>query len=265
MTFPVFIKAGRKKISVAREVREVNRLRMAFEKSMTNGVYEAFKSTGELAASNYEATGEIGDIQNVLSAKLEMVFRAHYEEVIDAFSQRVYDQRKFTPFIDLVNRFYLREGAEKVTRISTYTRRLILSAILLGERDGLGVSSIAALIFEKTAGAMGRSRAATIARTETHAAASWATDQASRELGLPNQRKRWVTVQDGRSRQHHAAANGQEVGIDEPFIIRYEGQEIRMMHPHDGSGGAANNVNCRCLAVYFSSVDDIFADFENNL
>jgi hypothetical protein len=262
MIYPVYVKAGRKKIDIPKEVREVNRLRINYERSMARGVYGAFQRAGDSAALNYERVGDIGTSIDVLQQELTQVFRSHYQEVIQSFANRVMDGRKFTSFTDFVSRFYIQEGGQKVVNITETTRRLIMRAIRVGEIDGEGVDKISKRIVEKTSGAIGRSRAATIARTETHAAASWATDQANRELGLPNQRKRWVSVQDARSREHHSSANGQEVGIDEPFIIRYLGQEIRMMHPHDGSGGPANNINCRCVAIYFSSEDDIFADFD---
>ena len=39
-----------------------------------------------------------------------------------------------------------------------------------------------------------------------------------------------------------------------------------MKYPHDGSGGAANNINCRCLAVYFTDEDALFDSFgEENI
>ena len=165
-----------------------------------------------------------------------------------------------TVFEGLVFQYYAREGAERVVNVTQTTKNRIRRAIQVADKEALGVDATAKLIREYTSGAMGRSRAATIARTETHAAASFATDAANRELALPAQKKRWVAVSDGRTRDGHAAANGQEVGIDEPFIVRYKGQDIKMKYPHDGSGGAGNNINCRCLAIYFTDADALLDD-----
>lgn len=260
MTFPVFIKASRTRVDVAKEVKEVNRLRLRFERAMTRSIYQTFATVGEAAADEYRRRQTIEDAMRPHEDAVARVFRAHYEAVIETFAKRVYDNRKLTPFGSLIFQLYEREGAAKVRSVSATTKRRILRAIVQGEKEGLGVDKTAKLIVEKTKGQIGRARAATIARTETHAAASYATHAATKELNLPAQRKRWVSVADGRTRSHHASANGQEVGIDEKFIIQFRGVEIEMNYPHDGSGGPANNVNCRCLAIYFTDEDALFSD-----
>ena len=261
MAFPVYIKAGKTRLSIAKEIREVNRLRMGYEKSMARKLQSLFLKTARQAAKAYEVGGNIEAATSDLEAELGAVFRATYTSVIDKFASRVTENRKAeSQFQSLIFQYYAREGASKVRGVASTTRRGILRAIQLGETEGLGVDKTAKLIVDRTGGTIGRSRAATIARTETHAAASFATDEATRELGLPAQKKRWVSVGDARTRPSHAAANGQEVGIDEPFIIRDKGVEIEMKYPHDGSGGASNNINCRCLAVYFTDEDDLFDD-----
>lgn len=262
MTFPVFIKASRSRLSIAKEIREVNRLRTRYERSMTARLMRVFKKVGREAAKEYEQSGRISAALVPLRTDLDKVFRGHYTAVIKTFSDRVYDNRKRQPFSDLVLQYIDREAGNKIRGITATTGRQILSAIRAGEAEGEGVDKIAKRIKEKTGGSIGRARAATIARTETHAAASYATHTATKELNLPAQKKRWVSVSDGRTRDHHRSANGQEVGIDEKFIIRFRGAEIEMDYPHDGSGGAANNINCRCLALYFTDEDALFDSFE---
>ena len=262
MNIPVFIKASKSRISIAKEIREVNRLRTRYERSMTSRLMGVFKKVGREAAKEYKQSGRVSAALVPLKSDLEKVFNAHYTAVIKTFSDRVYDNRKYQTFTDLVFAFVEKEGANKIRGITATTGRQILQAITAGEKDGEGVDDIAKRIVEKTSGSIGRARAATIARTETHAAASYATHTATKELNLPAQKKRWVSVSDGRTRDHHKSANGQEVGIDEKFVIRYRGSEILMEYPHDGSGGAANNVNCRCLAVYFTDEDALFDSFD---
>ena len=240
----------------------MNRLRTRYERSMTSRLMGVFKKVGREAAKEYEQSGRISAALVPLRADLDKVFRGHYTAVIKTFSDRVYDNRKRQPFADLVLQYIDREAGKKIRGITATTGRQILSAIRAGEAEGEGVDKIAKRIKEKTSGSIGRARAATIARTETHAAASYATHTATKELDLPAQKKRWVSVSDGRTRDHHRSANGQEVGIDEKFIIRFRGAEIEMDYPHDGSGGAANNINCRCLALYFTDEDALFDSFE---
>jgi hypothetical protein len=66
--------------------------------------------------------------------------------------------------------------------------------------------------------------------------------------GMGKESKRWETVGDGKVRESHVKANGQVVGIDEPFQL--DGGLVR--YPGDGSMGVdlAEIINCRCVAVY---------------
>lgn len=260
MTFPIFIKAGRSRISIAKEVGEVNRLLLQYERSMRSRMYSIFKRVGRAAATEYEETGDVGNSLADLNKKIGEVLRAHYSEVIERFGNRVFENRKMERFGQLLFQLYAREGASKVVGITAATRNGIMKAIQIGEADGMGPRATAKLITERTSGSIARSRAATIARTETHAAASFATDEATRELGLPFQKKRWVSVSDNRTRSGHSAANGQEVGIDEKFLVPFNGSIVEMNYPHDGSGGAGNNINCRCLALYFTDEDILLDD-----
>ena len=83
-----------------------------------------------------------------------------------------------------------------------------------------------------------------IARTETtrvENSAHQAVGDHGKELGF-NMWKRWVATEDGRTRDEHAEADGQEVPIDEPFVVGGE----EMMYPGDISLGASagNVINC---------------------
>lgn len=93
-----------------------------------------------------------------------------------------------------------------------------------------------------------------IARTETtrvEGSARQAVGDEGKRLGF-KMWKRWVATADDRTRDEHAAADGQEVPNDEPFIVGGE----EMMYPGDISLGASawNVCNCRCTMVNF--IDD---------
>lgn len=62
--------------------------------------------------------------------------------------------------------------------------------------------------------------------------------------------KRWVSQSDEKVRAAHLDANGQEVPIDEPFVV--DGEEL--MYPGDTSLGASagNVINCRCYTEIFT-------------
>ena len=59
MTFPVFIKGSRSRISIAKEIREVSRLRLQYEKSLQSGIMRLFSKIGRAAAEEYRETGDV--------------------------------------------------------------------------------------------------------------------------------------------------------------------------------------------------------------
>ena len=132
-----------------------------------------------------------------------------------------------------------------VEELQTVLRPVLAASIDNG--DGLGET-----IRKMTAAAdevymrLDTARAELIARTESAAsvnAGSYITYKAENV-----QKKEWIAVRDERTRDAHAAADGQVVGIDEPFDVGGE----KLMYPGDPNGSAANLCNERCTtAAYF--------------
>jgi len=95
-------------------------------------------------------------------------------------------------------------------------------------------------------------RAETIARTEGTRAASLArkeaTEQMTTDTGVESSRvsRVWYPTMDARTRDAHAAMEGQRVGMDEPFT---DGDGNRLMYPGDPSAPAATTVGCRCIVA----------------
>ena len=67
---------------------------------------------------------------------------------------------------------------------------------------------------------------------------------ASTKMGIEMERE-WVSALDARTRPEHAEADGQVVGVDEPFIVGGE----KLMFPGDRSGSGWNIYNCRCTQI----------------
>ena len=94
-------------------------------------------------------------------------------------------------------------------------------------------------------------RAETIARTEAlrsvNAGNHDAFRQAAADGAVPAQdiRRRWVATADGRTRDHHANASGQEVGLNEDFIVDGEA----LAYPGDPRASGHNTINCRCTVA----------------
>lgn len=93
-------------------------------------------------------------------------------------------------------------------------------------------------------------RGETIARTETIAAIQNAQDEAMQQavekelVAKQDVRRVWRTASDDRVRDTHAAMEGQEVGLDEPFLSPSGAQ---IMYPGDPDAPADEVINCRCV------------------
>ena len=91
---------------------------------------------------------------------------------------------------------------------------------------------------------MNKASAIRTARTATTSAENGGrldTFKQAEQMGIPI-KKQWVATHDGRTREEHILADGQIVGVDEPFIVG--GEEL--MKPGDDSGSGWNIYNCRC-------------------
>jgi len=149
----------------------------------------------------------------------------------------------------LAQRYVAMEAFRRhITNITETTRAQIIRGIARGEAEGLGVAGVARFVRDLVP-SLSVQRANLIARTETHGAANYGANGAAKETGLTI-RKEWVSAGDGRTRDDHAEADGQIVGVDEMFDVGGEG----LFYPGDPGGSAENIINCRCAVSHI--VDD---------
>jgi len=96
-----------------------------------------------------------------------------------------------------------------------------------------------------------RWQALRIARTETTAAANYASVVAGKVSGVPMD-KVWISATDVRTRKppksefNHLVMNGVKVDQDEPFKVPFNGSFQEMQFAGDPNGSASNTINCRC-------------------
>lgn len=193
------------------------------------------------------------------AAEMEAILRRVYAGAVEAMggdvlaaakaAGRPVERKDFSAhFARMAQEFFAAWGAQKVVQVSDTTKAIVARAIARGYRDGLGQAGVADLIrglVPQTYPA----RAEVIARTETHAAASYGAQEAAKETGLPLRRE-WVAAVGERTRETHQAANGQIVGMDEPFQVG----GASLAYPGDPAGPPEEVINCRCIAAYV--VDD---------
>ena len=246
------------RISVRRELIEQTRLRLGFERKLRIQMQTAFVEIGVKAEKDVAATGALVRTGIEIEPKITSILESHYRAVIDEFGLRILRNRKEEGQFERLIKLYLLEiGVQRIQAISNTTLRALQTIIIAGQREGLGNAAMAKQIVERMSGSFSRLRAATIARTETHSAASYANNEINKSFNIPKQVKRWVSVSDDRARSHHTAMNGTEVPVDEDFIVPYRGVEYRMAYTGDPRGGASNTINCRCVTLYVSPEDEL--------
>ena len=246
------------RISARKEFVEQNRLRISYERKIRLQMNTFFAEVGDQARREYQQAGRLIRVGVDIQPKLSNILEPNYRAIIEEFGQRILRARKQEALFDrLIKLFLIQQGARHITAISETTLAIITRIIRQSELDGLGVAVTATNIFERMTGTFSRYRSATIARTETHSASSFANHEVNASLNIPNQIKRWVSANDDRTRAHHRAMNGTEVPLYEDFIVPYKGFDYRMSYTGDPKGGVANVINCRCVTLYVSPEDEL--------
>ena len=153
---------------------------------------------------------------------------------------------KGDPWMRLLLDWISRNAGVKIKQIESTTLDLIRWQLSEGMEAGESVPQISRRIGELY-GRNVSARSMVIARTEVIGASNAASYMGAKSTGL-KLNKQWLATRDSRTRETHAEADGQEVGMDEPFVIGGE----RLMWPGDTSLGAsgAQTVNCRCTITY---------------
>ena len=258
----------RGRVNARREVARQLRIRTNLEKQYYRKLNSLFRRFVNVRTGLYKEYGiyEIGVAQRALDEELQPITLAHYRRVFRTIydsNNEIYDRGTKDEEIFVMGRSL---DFEKLVNDYFRTRTLILAGISArialridtiirqGRADNMTLPQIAREITSKVI-PLTRSRAALIARTETHNAASFAShmyhNQVRNDLGI-KMLKRWTATNDARTRSAHSIANGQTVDMDEKFTVG----GTQMEFAGDPAGGAKNTVNCRCVIIYVDE-DDI--------
>ena len=246
-------------MSARREVAEQNRIRNSYERRLARQLATLFENIAETTVREYQVGGTpTVRLENVTN-RISEVLVPHYRSIILAMAERFQTIKTKQDYEQIVRNYMRDTATSRIVGISTTTQNLIRRALVEADDAAINPREAAKLIEERVGGSFGRRRAVTIARTETHAAASFANHEVARSQNVP-MRKQWVATNDGRTRTWHSSVNGQQVDLDEDFIVPYKGVEYRMKHTGDPNGGAHNTINCRCVTIYLEAEDVILDD-----
>lgn len=213
-----------------------------------------FKSQGDLIYKEFLKSGEhvIDKVIDADEGSLNKLLAGFYFEASRSFADYTLEQIGEKPlgkkgihlnnFLDITTSFIRRECLVRSKIISNTSRKIITRVLANANDQGLGQEPTAKLIREKYK-TMSKWRSATIARTEIHNAATFGSQTIAEQSDTELTRE-WVAVDDSRTREWHADANGQQRSLDDPFDV--DGEEV----DRPGEGSPENSINCRCSLLY---------------
>tara|TARA_R100000353_G_scaffold105396_1_gene76007 strand:- start:681 stop:1502 length:822 start_codon:yes stop_codon:yes gene_type:complete len=257
----------RNRISVSKEVRSQLRIRNNLERSFFKRLTSLFGRFINTRAFIYKEFGQYDQsiASRDLLEELYPALQSHYRRVYKTIFETNNAKNSFQELKDDILVFDRNKDLEPFLQEYFKSRELILSGISAsiarridkiikdGRAEGLTLTQIARNIDVKVR-PITRTRAATIARTETHNAASRAHHRYYKEVEKDYGSKlvkRWASTNDARTRSAHSLANGQIRDMNEDFLV---GGAL-MSHAGDPRGGARNVINCRCVIIYVDEQD----------
>lgn len=241
-----------------REAHVAHWLRMLAEGEFRLGkaAHKLFKAQGSGAATAYRENSSITAVAEVIQNgkhNWKKTIIAHSAVTIKTLSDytriMILGTQAKQNFQERIVDYIQNQGLLQSTYITDTTIDQARKIIQSGQLNGDTQSEIADALEDGIGGALSDFRARTIARTETHNAATFAmqetADDLQETLGITMTRE-WVAIDDERTREAHSEADGQEVGMDEPFDVGGESLD----RPGDPSGSPENVINCRCTLLY---------------
>lgn len=240
----------------------VNRLHVSFERAFFVRARSLLRLQAVAAAVGFEEGGAFGAELALKDAEGEWqkLLQGHFSAVGKRMAREATQFVAPEPKADFgtLLEFWVRTMAlRRAKTIAKGTIERLRRIILRGEDLGDPVGTIAGKIRDVLGGPVARVRAATIARTETGIAASWAMQKSVEQLSIaPRVVREWVTFIDARTRPSHGEADGQRRGMNEDFVLReYDGDDptgrtVTLSRPKDPDGPADQVIQCRCVVRY---------------
>jgi hypothetical protein len=246
-----------------RELAVQTRLTAALERALAVRAQRLLTTHYRRAAAGFRRGGKRGVDAALRTAEADVrkLLTPHYASTGRVFGDRVLDRfgakalvpvavKVVSPAATLfevaLEEWILSEGVKQAKRIANVTKVGARALIAAGEAEGLGVAAIASNLVTAS-GAISRARAIVISRTETHNAATFASQEAARSLEQ-DLIKVWLAHSGPRTRDTHAAAHEQQRPLDEPYDVG----DSQLMRPGDDSLGAPAEeiIQCRCGEDY---------------
>ncbi|ALW86325.1 hypothetical protein AUC43_15280 [Hymenobacter sedentarius] len=149
-----------------------------------------------------------------------------------------------TDWLRRAKNFIALESSKAIVKIAETTRKEVRQVLKEAAATGKSIADTARSMRSQIT-EFNTKRARRIARTELIGASSAGSYVGALSTGLALD-KYWITTADARTRPTHLAAGGQQVDINQPFLIG--GEPCRF--PADPALSARERINCRCAIGY---------------
>lgn len=149
-------------------------------------------------------------------------------------------------------------AGERIVGITQTSQDLMSRIIQRAFDEGMSIDEAKRLI-NKQFPQYSIARSEVIARTEIVSASNLGSISSARATGL-TLNKVWLATRDSRTRDDHASADMQKVGINEMFNVGGENLEF----PGDPFGSPGNVISCRCT-LFYTEVEGNANIFESNI
>jgi uncharacterized protein with gpF-like domain len=251
------------RIDIRKDYREQLRLLIRLSKNLKRKISGLFNRYSKRASAEFKDNEEISQEYYLeFSNEFINIMRRHYRVCITEQYERMTRMRtkQEEPLEDVIEAYItLRLGAE-ISQINNTTRKRIIAVIRNGLLVGDSIPDIANSI-EKSS-AFSSARATLIARTETHSAMGYGSNEIAKTLNFKRPQKIWNAALDIRTRDWHRQTNGQTKNADEKFEIitpQKGGSSFVALldYAGDPNGGALNVINCRCFVTHYDDEDEI--------
>ncbi len=136
---------------------------------------------------------------------------------------------------------FLANKSNKIVGVVDTIKRQVSTTLSAGAAKGESIDQLAKRV--KSVFNAADKRAKTIARTEVIGSTNFARNESIRASGFIE--KEWFTALDEKVRDTHAAAHGDVVRVNEPWIVG----GASLMFPGDPNGPPEEIINCRCVPV----------------
>lgn len=189
------------------------------------------------------------EIQNIFARKLKIIYANTFEEVLKAF-QKGYEKELKPKKIRGIRDYFLekwnkKNAAKQAKKITETTRKALNEIITKAQVEGIPHKQVVKEILDKVED-MSKTRADTIARTETSKSINTTSFETAKESGMLE--KCWIHIGGKKTfRPHHKALNGKWIKIDDVFIVK---DGIVARYPHDEKLPVGEIVRCSCLIIF---------------